>query len=63
MQWEYSYFFPAITHCNHVTDWSDVGIIMDEEAVYSGDFLMKAGLNPIVNLRRRSVILEFQAVD
>lgn len=21
MQWEYSYFFPAITHDNHVTDW------------------------------------------
>jgi alpha-galactosidase len=22
IQWEYSYFFPAIAHCNHVTDWS-----------------------------------------
>lgn len=22
MQWEYSYFFPAIATCNHVTDWS-----------------------------------------
>ncbi len=21
MQWEYSYFYPAITHDNHVTDW------------------------------------------
>jgi alpha-galactosidase len=21
IQWEYSYFFPAITHDNHVTDW------------------------------------------
>ena len=21
IQWEYSYFYPAITHCNHVTDW------------------------------------------
>ncbi|PKK38564.1 alpha-galactosidase [Siphonobacter sp. SORGH_AS_0500] len=21
MQWEYSYFFPTIAHCNHVTDW------------------------------------------
>lgn len=179
MQWEYSYFFPAITHCNHVTDWSKVGIkyrtdvammgklgydivvdelsetdlefsqnavktyesisdvvwhgdlyrlvspwenpfasvmtvsedqgravmfnyavsssfqplysekpvplrgldpakkyrvqelnvypgtrsFIDEEAVYSGDFLMKVGLNPIVNLRRRSVILELRAVD
>jgi alpha-galactosidase len=22
MQWEYSYFYPAIAMCNHVTDWS-----------------------------------------
>ena len=22
MQWEYSYFYPAIAGCNHVTDWS-----------------------------------------
>lgn len=21
IQWEYSYFYPAIAHCNHVTDW------------------------------------------
>jgi len=21
IQWEYSYFFPTITHCNHITDW------------------------------------------
>ncbi len=21
MQWEYSYFFPTIAHCDHVTDW------------------------------------------
>lgn len=25
-QWEYSLYYPAIAHCNHVTDWSDVGI-------------------------------------
>jgi alpha-galactosidase len=23
MQWDYSYFYPAITMCNHVTNWSD----------------------------------------
>ena len=23
MQWEYSYYYPAITMCNHVTDWSN----------------------------------------
>lgn len=26
IQWEYSYFYPAITHCNHITDWSKVGL-------------------------------------
>jgi alpha-galactosidase len=26
MQWEYSYFYPAIAQCNHITDWSKVGI-------------------------------------
>lgn len=26
IQWENGYFFPAITHCNHITDWSKVGI-------------------------------------
>ncbi len=26
IQWENSYFFPAIAHCNHVTDWSKVGL-------------------------------------
>lgn len=25
-QWEYSYYYPAIAQCNHVTDWSKVGI-------------------------------------
>lgn len=24
--WEYSYYYPAITHCAHITDWSKVGI-------------------------------------
>lgn len=26
IQWEYSYFYPAIAHCNHITDWSKVGL-------------------------------------
>ncbi len=26
IQWEYSYFYPAIASCNHVTDWSKVSI-------------------------------------
>ncbi|WP_282459200.1 GH36 C-terminal domain-containing protein, partial [Mycoplasmopsis arginini] len=31
---------------------------LKSEAVFSGDFLMKAGFNPDVNLKRTSVILE-----
>jgi alpha-galactosidase len=26
IQWEYSYFYPMIASCNHITDWSKVGI-------------------------------------
>ena len=26
MQWEYSYFYPAIATCNHITDWSKMPI-------------------------------------
>lgn len=26
IQWDYSYFYPAIATCNHVTDWSKVSI-------------------------------------
>ena len=31
---------------------------LDENKVYSGDFLMKVGINPQVNSRRQSVVLE-----
>ncbi|MEZ4772386.1 MAG: alpha-galactosidase [Bacteroidia bacterium] len=26
IQWEYSFFYPMISQCNHVTDWSKVGL-------------------------------------
>ncbi len=26
IQWNYSYFYPAIASCNHITDWSKVGL-------------------------------------
>src|SRR5665648_20883 len=26
IQWNYSYFYPAIATCNHITDWSKVGL-------------------------------------
>jgi alpha-galactosidase len=35
---------------------------IDSDKVYSGDFLMKAGINPNVNLKRTSVVLEISEV-
>jgi alpha-galactosidase len=35
---------------------------LDENAVYSGEFLMNVGFNPDVNARRMSVILEFNEI-
>lgn len=35
---------------------------IDTERIYSGDFLMKIGINPNVNLRRTSVVLEVTEV-
>lgn len=26
IQWDYSYFYPTIAHCNHITDWSKVSL-------------------------------------
>ena len=36
--------------------------VIDESAVYSGDFLMKAGFNPDVNLMHSSVVVEIKEV-
>jgi alpha-galactosidase len=35
---------------------------LNAEKVYSGDFLMKVGFNPLVNLNRTSVVLEVNEV-
>ena len=35
---------------------------VNDDQVYSGDFLMNVGFNPDVNLRRTSVILEINEV-
>jgi alpha-galactosidase len=35
---------------------------IDSGKIYSGDFLMKVGFNPMVNERRASVILSLEAV-
>jgi alpha-galactosidase len=36
---------------------------IDSNKVYTGDFLMKAGINPNVNLKRTSVVLEINEVE
>lgn len=36
IQWENSYFFPAITSCNHVTDWSDVSLKFKTDVAMMG---------------------------
>ena len=39
-----------------------VSSTLASDKVYSGDFLMKAGINPNVNLKRTSVVLEVNEV-
>lgn len=36
--------------------------VLDEEAVYSGEFLMKVGFNPEVTRERESVVIEIKAI-
>ncbi len=43
--------------------YSGVTSTIDSDQVYTGDFLMKAGFNPNVNLKRTSVLLEINEVQ
>ncbi|CAH0997788.1 Alpha-galactosidase AgaA [Emticicia aquatica] len=45
IQWEDSYFFPAISLCNHITDWSKVGIKYRTDVAMMG----KMGYDIVVN--------------
>jgi len=36
MQWEYSYFFPAIATCNHITDWSSMPLKYRTDVAMTG---------------------------
>jgi alpha-galactosidase len=45
MQWEYSYYYPAIAQCNHITDWSNVGIKFRTDVAMMG----KMGYDIVVN--------------
>lgn len=45
IQWEDSYFFPAITSCNHVTDWSKVSLKFRTDVAMMG----KLGFDIVVD--------------
>ncbi len=45
IQYEYSYFFPSIAMCNHVTDWSKLGIKYRTDVAIMG----KLGFDIVVN--------------
>ncbi len=49
MQWESSYYFPSIAECNHITDWSKVGIKYRTDVAMMGKMgydIVVAQLNP-----------------
>ncbi len=49
MQWESSYYFPAIAQCNHITDWSKLGIKYRTDVAMMGKMgydIVVAQLNP-----------------
>lgn len=45
IQWEYSYFYPAIASCNHVTDWSKLPLKFRTDVAMMG----KMGYDIVVN--------------
>lgn len=59
MQWEYSYFYPAITSSNHVTDWGKQPLKFRTDVAMMG----KLGFDIVVNkLKERDLAFCQQAV-
>lgn len=59
IQWENSYFFPAIASCNHVTDWSKVPLKFRVDVAMMG----KLGFDIVVNqLPEKDLAFAKQAV-
>jgi alpha-galactosidase len=59
-QWEYSYFFPAIAHCNHVTDWGKQPIKFRTDVAMMG----KLGYDIVVSkLDPKDLAFSKQAVE
>ena len=59
IQWEYSYFYPAIASCNHVTDWSSLPIKFRTDVAMMG----KLGYDIVVDkLSEKDLQFSQQAV-
>lgn len=59
IQWEYSYFYPSIASCNHVTDWSKVSLKFRTDVAMMG----KMGYDIVVNnLSEKDLAFSKQAV-
>ncbi|MDD4992135.1 MAG: alpha-galactosidase [Paludibacter sp.] len=59
IQWNYSYFYPAIALCNHITDWSKVGIKYKTDVAMMG----KMGYDIVVsNLSEKELMFSQDAV-
>lgn len=56
IQWEYSYFYPAIATCNHVTDWSNVSLKYRTDVAMMG----KMGFDIVVDQLSASDLKEAQ---
>ncbi len=60
IQWEYSYFYPAIASCNHVTDWSKLPLKFRTDVAMMG----KMGYDIVVNnLSEKDLKFSQQAVE
>lgn len=53
IQWEYSYFFPAMASCNHVTDWSSVSLKFRTDVAMMG----KLGYDIVVDKLSKTDLL------
>ena len=60
IQWEYSYFYPAIASCNHITDWSKAPLKFRTDVAMMG----KMGYDIVVgNLNEKDLAFSQQAVE
>ncbi|MBS1576208.1 MAG: alpha-galactosidase [Bacteroidetes bacterium] len=59
MQWEYSYFFPVVATCNHITDWSKLPLKFRTDVAMMG----KMGYDIVVSkLNEKDLQFSQQAV-